>query len=417
MRTAFVHIGMPKTGTTAIQAACARARQALSDHGYHYLSGDRNHGERLSLAFWDKPDALHLAGLRWHDGDAAHQHRADIQAALAYEVDTTTHHVIFSAEDLSDFRPSEVERLHLFLGKRFDRIRIIGSLREPLSWATSAAQQATKWSGDLLDDLFDAPRMPEFERRFAPWIATFGANCISLCAYGEEDSVDAFSAALGLKAALPPAPRLNEGVSDQTAILYAHANRLAPPFVDTRHNPFRSFDLTRVARLPGRAFTLPRETVEAAQDTLRAEREWANAALGKIAFRAPALPGLARDMWFGDDRAALENLAAELTEKTRQAQNERALKMAVKAQRNRSKPEVAGALLDQAWLLATDRWTMDLVATEAVQQDVGDRQKYFAKGRLMRRIEAPAPGDPALLFGNPFDRPWRRRRDAQADAA
>ena len=36
------------------------------------------------------------------------------------------------------------------------------------------------------------------------------------------------------------------------------------------------------------------------------------------------------------------------------------------------------------------------------------RAKFFAKTRLMRRIEAPEPGDSPLTIGNPFDRPWRK---------
>lgn len=417
MRTAFIHIGLPKTGSTAIQAACDGARAGLSAQQYHYLNGDRNHGERLSLAFWDKPDALSLAGLRWKDGDAAKSYRTDIQAALAQEIDTTPHHVIFSAEDLSSFRPSEVERMRLFLEKRFDHFKIIGYLREPLSWATSAAQQATKWSGDLLDDLFDAPRLPEFERRLGPWLASFGKACIDLRAYGARDIVADISIALGLDSPLPPTSRLNESVSDQTAILLSHANRLVPPFVERRHNPFRSFDLTRALRLPGRAFTLPFETVDACFDLLNAERDWANAALGRTEFRTPDMPMISRDIWFGQDRAGLEDLAATFAEKARAAQNEHALKMTLKAQRNRDTPGVALTLLDQAWLLTTDRWTMDLIARGAVEQRVEDLEKYFAKGRLMRRIEAPEPGELPLQYGNPFDRPWEKNPRPGADAA
>ena len=57
-RTAFVHIGVPKTGSTAIQAAFSEARADLRAAGYHYPSGAPNHGERLALAFWDRADAL-----------------------------------------------------------------------------------------------------------------------------------------------------------------------------------------------------------------------------------------------------------------------------------------------------------------------------------------------------------------------
>ncbi|MEO0919023.1 MAG: hypothetical protein AAFY31_18930, partial [Pseudomonadota bacterium] len=372
MRTAFIHIGMPKTGSTAIQSACDRARHDLSAAGYHYLGGDRNHGERLSLAFWDKPDALHLAGLRWRDGTAALVYRDEVQAKLAEEIDATPQNLVVSGEDLSNFRATEVERLRRFLAKRFDRVQVIGYLREPLSWAISAAQQATKWSGDLLDDLFDAPRMPDYANRFGHWIAAFGADATDLRAYGGSDILTDFAAAIGLPRPLPPAPRLNESISNQTAILFSHANRIAPPFVDTRHNPLRSFDLTQVARVPGQAFTLPRETVEACFDTLAAERDWANTALGRAVFQDPGAPAVARDAWFGKERAALEELAVKCHEVTRAAQNERALKLTWKAHRHQEKPEVAKRLIDQAWLLTTDRWTMDMIARREFQSVARD---------------------------------------------
>ena len=408
-RTAFIHIGLPKTGTTAVQAAFLNARVALRAEGFHYLSGDRNHGERLCLAFWDKPDALRLAGLRWKDGEAAEAHRTDVQSALANEIDQAEHaNLILSAEDLSTFRVSEVKRLGRFLERRFDRVHVVTYLRDPLEWITSAAQQAVKWSGDLLEDLFDRPRLPEFAERIEPWQRMFGKDAVLLRVYGEREVVRDISEIVGLSAPLPPGPRLNEALSHRSVIALSHVNSVRPPFVDARHNPFRSFSLVRDCRLPGDRFTLPRETVEAYAVLLEEERAWAHQNLGRAVFAPPVLSDIGRDRWFADEREEMETFTTQFMETSRAAQNERAMRMYLTACEQRDDPTRAAALLEQAWLLTTDRWTLDRIAREAVKQDRGDREKFFAKGRLMRRIEAPETGDQPLVIGNPFDRPWQQ---------
>ncbi len=415
-RTAFIHIGMPKTGTTAIQAACDAGRDVLARQGYHYLSGDRNHGEWLSLVFWEEADALRLAGYRWRDGADARAYRAARRAALEQEIGETAQDLILSAEELSMFRRNEVAALRDTLALQFDRFRIVAYLREPLGWATSAAQQATKWSGDRIDDLFDRPRLPEFEARFTPWLDIFDGD-VTFRAFGDRDIVEDFSEAIGLAEPLETHERLNEAVSHRSVVLLSHANVVAAPFVDARHNPFRSFDFTRDARLPGRRFSLPRDTVEAWHGALADERDWANAALGRAAFHDPGLPENSREAWMGGEREALERFAETFLETSRRAQNERAMRMLLLARTHRENGRRARDLLDQAWLLTTDRWTMDQIAQEALKQDRSDREKFFAKGRLMRRIEAPEAGDAPLVIGNPFDRPWRKPSNDKACAA
>ena len=81
--------------------------------------------------------------------------------------------------------------------------------------------------------------------------------------------------------------------------------------------------------------------------------------------------------------------------------------MLILAQKHREDRSRAPQLLEHAWKLTTDRRTMGQIAEEALQQSISEREKVFAKLRLMRRIEAPEAGDPPLVIGNPFDRPWR----------
>lgn len=413
LRTAFIHIGVPKTGSTAIQATLDAERNQVQAQGFHYLSGDRNHSEALALAFWNRDDAQRLAGLRWHDGVAAAAHCEAVLENLTAEIDGTEKHLILSAEGLANFKAEEVSRFHRFLNDRFDKLRVIAYLRDPFDWVHSAAQQATKWSGDCLDDLFDHPRLPLYTERLDPWLRIFGRENTDLRPFRKNDIVGDFAQAVGL--ALPQAPassRLNAGVSCQAAALFSHCNILAPPFVEARHNPLRAFDIIKSGRLPGRPFALPRETIETHRDALNAERDWALQYLSSDAFSAPQLPDIERADWYMGTRNALEDFAANYLQKSRATQNERALRMFLKAQKQRADPAQAIPLLDQACLLSTDRWTMDLIAQEALEQPRESCEAFFQKQRLMRRIEAPEPNDPPLLIGNPFDRPWDNQTPA-----
>ncbi|MFY0312396.1 hypothetical protein ACFMBG_21160 [Leisingera sp. D0M16] len=415
-RTAYIHIGAPKTGSTAIQAAFSAAKDQLSESGYHYLDGDRNHSEMLAMSFWAEQDALKLGQLRWiDDEDEFFRHRASLREALSEQISrSVSRNLIISAEELSDFREPEVQSFITFLQQRFDRIRVIAYAREPQSWMTSAAQQGVKWSGDRLDERFQAPRLPEYQRRFEPFMTAVGQENFDLRPYfpGEKefDVVADFARAIGIGekiGANSAESRVNSAVSHRTAIIFSAVNAAMPPFVENRHNPCRSFNVVRDGRLPGRKFALPSETVLNTADILQDERGWLNETMGRAVFTAPAVPEIPLDSWYGGEREELEAFAAVFSAHCRQAQNDEALKAYLKSKKHReANPGLARALLSNAWMLATDQWTLHLIATEAVETEHPDRHRFFAKQRIMRRIENAQPGDPPLAVGNPFHREW-----------
>lgn len=413
-RTAYVHIGAPKTGSTAIQAAFSAARGQLDQLGYHYLEGDRNHSERLALCFWAEPDARKLAQLRWiDDAQEFARHRDSLRAALAEEITRSApRDLIVSAEELGEFRPAEAAAFFAFLRQSFDRIQVIAYAREPQSWMTSAAQQGTKWSGDRLDDVFKAPRLPGYRRRFQPFMELAGPGHFDLRPFypgvREFDVVADFARAAGITDAIAPAPgesRMNPAVSHRTAIVFSAVNAAMPPFLEYRHNPFRSYNIARDGRLPGRKFTLPAETVLDSAAVLDSERAWLHGVMGREVFARPEVPELPLARWYGGERAELEHFAAVFAQHCGKAQNEEALKAYLKAQKYRSaETELACQLLRNAWMLATDQWTLHLIATEAAETGHPERHRFFAKQRLMRRIAEPQPDDPPLAAGNPFHR-------------
>ncbi|MGB3277878.1 MAG: hypothetical protein WBA92_01660 [Pseudorhodobacter sp.] len=414
LRTAYIHIGAPKTGSTAIQASFSTAKDQLDQVGYHYLEGDRNHSEMLCLIFWSLPDAKKLGNLRWYDDEAEFlRHREELRNDLSEEIDRTApFDLIISAEELSGFREHEVQDFVAFLQARFDRLRVIAYAREPQSWMTSASQQNIKFSGDTLDAIFQRPRLPNYQRRFKSFIHAVGRENFDLrifdVANEQFNVVSDFAKAIGIDdkfESLLDAGRENLSISHHSAILLSVANAEMPPFIGYRYNPFRASGFVDECRIPGPKFTLPRETVLAVSDTLQEERDWLNEMFSKSAFVKPALPETSLDTWYGSEKENLERFAIIFLNNCRRAQNERALAAFLRSMKSRNTdPELARKELASAWSLSTDRWSMHIIATEAVEVSHPDRKRIFAKQRIMNRFEAPKANDPPLAIGNPFDR-------------
>ncbi|MEM6385849.1 MAG: hypothetical protein AAF718_06395 [Pseudomonadota bacterium] len=416
-RSVYLHIGAPKTGTTAIQAACADAAQQLEAAGFHYLKGDRNHSERLALAFWQQHDANRLAALRNFTPGAVDQ--TALRDQLAQEIEACDpHDVILSGEEVSGFDKGELNDLIEFLLSRFSRIKVIAYVRDPVSWMNSAAQQAVKWSGDTLEGLFRRPRLPNYPARFEAALNAIPPEdqCLRFYNSSDFDVVADFAEILGIEPktlAVGNRPRENTALSAEAAIALSAVNEASPPFVEYTHNPCRAFGVVAACRLPGHKFVLPHTTIQSAAENLAEERDWIEGRLGRIDVLPQSQVSVFEGNWFGCYRKEWEAFGISIAEKVRAAQNEKSLKSLLRARnRQATEPERAADLLSDAALLATDRWTMGEIAEAAVSFRHADRLNFFAKQRLMRRIEEPAADDPALAKGNPFDRFWREDRSA-----
>jgi hypothetical protein len=410
----FIHIEPHKTGTTAIQASLAASRDALAGSGYQYLSGDPNHSMLLATVFWDEGSAYKLGYPGWiDDPNEFLRHRQKLYSLLIEEVDRSTcDALILSGEELSRFNEAEAERLVEFLRARYDAVKVIAYVREPLSWSVSSSQQRTKWSGKTLEQIFDSLVLPNYARRFNPYIRLVGESDFDLRIYSgkssEFDVIVDFARAVGIDPGLLNSPNendLNIALTHPSAVMLSAINEYSPPYVQNRHNPCRAFRVVKDARLPGRAFTLPRETVVSALDDLERERAWTKAYFGREIFPDIVVPEQSRSNWFDKDRAALEDHGRLLNEAFRASQNEVALKHLWKAQESRKiDPTACQSQLSRALLLSTDRWTMHHVATMMLETEHPERRKALAKQKLMRQIEAPEPADPPLIVENPFNR-------------
>ena len=139
-RTFLIHAGMPKTGSTAIQAAL----NGLRTPTHEYLDlGRANHSHLLHAAFSDAPSTqLRTDGV---DAAAFEAGREEARGILHKALERArARNVMLSAEYISRFDVGELTALREALRPHGACNRVIAYVRPPLSRAESSVQQALK---------------------------------------------------------------------------------------------------------------------------------------------------------------------------------------------------------------------------------------------------------------------------------
>ena len=305
--TLFLHAGMPKTGTTAIQSFCQRNPKLLAAAGLAYPSlVNGNHGGLFEALFAETP---------WREGSTRQQlleGRDELLAGLDSYLAARRREgvdVLMSGEALSVFKAPSLERLRTFAARHFDNIVIIVLVRPPLALARSATQQNIKSGRSFRQFLENAPT-PALRARLRPMIGVFGKENVRVGLYHKSALVEGDSLQTllhiigGDRSALAEAraPRVNTSISLTSAKLMSAFNdavlqksapeglpapvmeRLTHPFIAGLHENFTApvgVANERVAllgatmmRVPGPKYRLPREIGELVQSASRVHVGW-----------------------------------------------------------------------------------------------------------------------------------------------
>lgn len=199
------HIGLPKTGSSAIQAFLARNREILNNHGisYPFITEEMASGGRISYG-----NALHeFLRLAKQDGIAtSYRDRASTFFAGMVEnaIEQSEHPtILISGEDLSaltmlnHFR--ELSKIHT--------VRIIAYVRDPYDIACSSWKQQVKESGmsrsfpEFVKDMGIFPESVSINR-----LADFVRSGLDVTALSYDSCrsrlIESFLEAIGVKASL-----------------------------------------------------------------------------------------------------------------------------------------------------------------------------------------------------------------------
>jgi hypothetical protein len=195
MRTLYLHIGIWKTGTTTIQNTLLRNAGLLARHGIHYPDISANH-TFLPSAFHPDPENFLVAKTRKLSGKALQEwHR---QSLAAFDRGAAAHEVtIASSEYLLGLPEPAIARLMEYMRARFDQIRIVAYLRDPVDHVSSAINEQVKQGHYELETAYRIHGQAKEYSKLETWIAVVGrdnviARPFSRSIFHNDDIVDDF---------------------------------------------------------------------------------------------------------------------------------------------------------------------------------------------------------------------------------
>ena len=266
MRALILHIGMNKTGSTAVQAALARAR-AGPDWAF-VAPVIPNASNVVRLAF--HPNGPSEAW-RMHPGARSpEQAVAAIDRALAA---CDAPRGVMSGEGLFRLGKPSIRALVDLARSHADHVRAVAYVRPPASFMVSSFQQRMKTRHIPLDDLHRAP-MLTFDRAAAGWEDILGKENVAFRPYDRRHlpggSVVADLAGLCGLGPLRSARDNNPGLAGEAMRLLVQYRRRVPAWQAT-DAPI----LTALSDLPGPRFAVAPPLLAPARAAADRMRDWA----------------------------------------------------------------------------------------------------------------------------------------------
>ena len=294
MRDLILHIGMNKTGSTAVQAALARAR-AGPDWAF-VAPVIPNASNVVRLAF--HPNAPSEAW-RLHPGARSpEQAVAAIDRALAA---CDAPRGVMSGEGLFRLGKPSIRALVGLARCHADHVQAVAYVRPPAAFMVSSFQQRMKTRHIPLQDLHRAP-MLTFDRAGAGWEDILGAENVTFRPYDRRHlpggSVVADLAYLCGLGPLRSARDNNPGLSGEAMRLLVQYRRQVPAW-----QPADAPILTALRDLHGPRFAVAPPLLAPAQAAAHRMRDWALDRMGWDMAEPPGDPAarpVARDGDFDD---------------------------------------------------------------------------------------------------------------------
>lgn len=278
--TVFVHFGMHKTGSTALQGALSE----LHIPGIFYpRTRTRDHNGLLASVFRHSP-SLHLLRQGFSE-EQIDERRSSSRKALKHIMESRPHGTatVLSAEVLFSFYPSELHALRTFLVGYDPEVKAIGFIRAPSAYMASSFQEQLK-RGVIefnLEFLY-----PKYQKRIEKFDRIFGNENVLLIPYKPENPksiADSFLARIGLSHRVGQVSQTNRSLSrDAVSLLYAFrkfGNQLGVGNFQICANE-RMIKLLEA--LPGPPFCLHRELMSPFLQQHEADLRWLEERMGEV---------------------------------------------------------------------------------------------------------------------------------------
>ena len=278
MPKAYLHIGMPKTGTTAIQLALSKARKTLESNGLIYPGTEVDH--TILLALFHQTGAKHFFfGRRGISPDDADSRARELMLAILHDPSGIDSDFLISTEYMHDADERCLRALDDDLAKGGIELNVVCYVRHPFSMAASSIQQNVKMGQALLADQMRSPSWHSQSKALGKSLNVLGRDRIIVRRF--EDALKLGTErdilqAIGYRGQLDQiAPvKANESLSMAGVMLADAHNRLARTgqFVDANRNYY--------FEIGGPKFTLPLRSIEAIRTRAEVEVAWLNQTFG-----------------------------------------------------------------------------------------------------------------------------------------
>ncbi len=281
----IVHIGMTKTGSSAIQHMLYHH---LDDPSFKYINlGGSNQGRIIYSLFSDSPEHFSphnnfLSGKISRDDFIERKFKLLIDGLSSSNSST----IIFSGEAILRLNAeSELPRFKNFLSKCFETIQIIGYVRAPHSHMESGFQQKLKRTP--LNKLVIGNLYPNYRKKLQKFDHIFGRNNVQLVKFDTNhfpkgDIVLDFCQRLNINISPMDTQYFNESISkDAAGILFSY-RKYGPGYGDAPGNGHENFLLSEEFRkISGSKLRFSPQLVQPVLEANREDIAWIENRIGE----------------------------------------------------------------------------------------------------------------------------------------
>lgn len=253
MQNVFMHVGMPKAGSTSIQFSL----KDYDDGTIRYARlGSPCHSARIRSTFSTDPETNGFLKRRNFGPEEVKRVKARCEVELRRELALGRDGLVISGEAIGQMSAPDIVAMKDFFTAQGSRLHVFAYIREPVGYASSSFQQSVKADRNTFN--LNACR-PGYRNRYQAFIDVLGRDGITFLDFRRENLrqgsvVPDFAAVVGIDMERVTEVKANESLSAEGVALFYFWNRErdALPW-----GPETSIARTRMAkalteRFPGR---------------------------------------------------------------------------------------------------------------------------------------------------------------------
>ena len=280
----IIHGGYPKTATTTIQQCLYANRSLLLENlGILYPSISICHTNFLKILFTQRNNLFYQAGEIEEKYDLSNRQECEkrVNEFLVEEIESSScSSLLISSEFLVNMNLLELQALKVWLKQFTDNIEVLIYTRNPISFATSFAQQLIK-GGAVLSEIYENPPQTKFKQRITRLSNVFGREKIKLLPFEAsvkkfDHILDSLLTGVNFNIRFNDLPykihKSNSSMSMQSAVIWSRINEL------NKENNYKLKISHKVYKtligIPGSKFNLPVDVQSAISESTYSDLQW-----------------------------------------------------------------------------------------------------------------------------------------------